>query len=213
VPGKDGGSQANRYTDAIYMLPQSNALGFSYVLVGTDVIPPSQNRYLFSDQVQTVTQICPDGSKVVTGNCKWDLFSFTSTLSWCRALDYPVGASGCSNCITFVTTSQQFFNGDLTDVITSVVYNNGTQTDTLFFNDQSCQILTITSLDTLQLKTCGFFCFFHQIDPIFDGDNSFTCRYIPASAFGVDLFNGGHSNSFYLHDKIQIITNDIVCSN
>jgi len=166
---------------------------------------------LESNTVIKVSQECKKG-KVLIGNCRWEIFKFDNLPSWCLAEDFPVGKRGCSDCISSVETNNVYFEGGSRNVATKITYSNSDQSNESYdLNDSSCSILETQELDSGDISKCGFFCFFQKLDSLYESETKFTCRFIPPTAFGFDL-----SSPFFagtdLHDKIQSITIEVVCS-
>jgi len=159
-----------------------------------------------------VSKQCPSGTKVLTGFCNWNVLKFVEKESWCFAEDFEVGKRGCSDCCTSVETKMVDFEGEKRKVVTDVTYFDENEIQSEFsLSETSCRVLETSELDKVEFNKCGFFCLFHQLEPLFESDIEFSCKYFPPSSLGID-----QDLSFFsrlpLQDKLEIITIKLVCS-
>ena len=91
---------------------------------GKGIFSPRNNREV-SDSVEsiTVSKKCPEGKKLVSGKCRWNLVSTVSKKKvWCKAEDISQGEEGCSNCISSFKTMERKIEGQKEQVVTSIVF-------------------------------------------------------------------------------------------
>jgi len=179
-----------------------------------NVLSPKHNSELFGKSMKIVSQSCPEGQKIFSGNCKWDLLKFKSSESWCRSKDFQINENVmCVDCLINSETKKEIFNGKLTEVLTKLTFRDLKSKEHSFdLNERSCQILETTKTDESDMEKCGMFCLFSKVDPITISDSVFSCRYIPPSVFGADQFFGiSKRDDQQFVDKIQIISTEIVC--
>jgi len=162
-----------------------------------------------STDIQFVTKKCPPGKKVLFGNCKWDVFRSTSNQNWCKSKDFLQGPKDCKNCISYVDSAP--LEGEDYHVVTKMSVRDETGVEKAFdLNENSCTVLETSEIDSAGLRECGTTCLLHQIDPIYESEDTFSCRYIAPSVFGVSL-PFADTVSSALQGKIQSITVEITC--
>ena len=192
-----------------------NKLDLIYVSLDGKLSSPRHNRDISSDDIIDVTSNCPEGTKVVSGNCRWNIMRATPQKTWCRAEDFKVGKRGCSNCVSSVSSVEKDIGGRSEQVVSSLTYSTveGREKEMEMTGD-SCVLLDVESIGKEGMRECGFFCLFHQLDPFYDSETQFRCRYIPPSVFGMDQLlslmpSDKKRNSS--DDKVQVISLDLVC--
>jgi len=189
-----------------------NKLSGIYVKVGDTVHPPANNRNANSRRELNFEASCPAEQVIVSGECHWNIFKFTLEDSPCRAVDFNLSPSSCKiNCIKLAKSVVGSFHGEQTELITSVTTTDRTGNSIdLTIHDTSCKIATLRSLNAVELRSCGFFCFFHQLDSFHVSNTLFKCRYVPPSAYGISDYGSSHVAD--LESTIQTISVDIFCA-
>jgi len=174
---------------------------------------PRKVRDVNSGQVFTISKSCPEGRKILTGNCRWDIFQATAQDAWCQAKDFKEGKKGCKNCISNVKSEAVSLEGKQTEVVTKMIIRNEDGSEKEFhMNSKSCTALQTSKIDMDGMRDCGYFCFFQKLDPLYETENTFSCRYIPPSVFGMNTISAPSSHGGSgLEDKVQIVTVEIPC--
>jgi len=171
----------------------------------------SQNREL-SDDIVKVSKHCPSELKLLNGYCKWHILQFVVKKSWCFAEDFQVDNGTCSDCIISLETKIVDFEGAKRKVVTEITYSDQLKQQKSYpLSERSCKLLDTSALEKKDFRKCGFFCFYHNLEPIFENNSRFSCQYAPPSYYGMKMSSPTSSN-FDLSNKLEMISIEIVCS-
>ena len=178
-------------------------------------ISPSSGSLLFS-------QSCPPGTKLVSGACSWNLLKTKREemrSTWCRASDfsssYDLSSNKRDSEMSFQTVEEQF-EGREEQVLSSISFKSerGEQEE-VEMNSNSCQVLPTRSADDKDMKECGMFCLFQKTEPVYEGENRFSCKYMPPSLFGANelssILPSMKRSEQSLEENVQMVTVELVC--
>ena len=186
---------------------------------GKGIFSPRNNREV-SDSVEsiTVSKKCPEGKKLVSGKCRWNLVSTVNKKKvWCKAEDISQGEEGCSNCISSFKTMERKVEGKKEQVVTSIVFTKADgNKEKVEMNGESCFIIETRDADIKELGECGYFCMFHTVYPSTVSKEEFGCIYTPASTYGADeLLNilSSKQEKEKQVERVEMITVDLICAN
>jgi len=182
--GADGKSVfSERKTKSIYLLPKVKNLHNAYVSIDEQLIEPWFNRHAETEDILKVTQTCSAG-KLLFGTCKWSILKFEERQSYCFSDYVRLGEEKCINCVASYQSKKKDLDGESKDVLTELVYvKRDSSRSVISYDSTSCSILKTKKVDYLELKHCGFFCFFQRVESLYESDTSFTCLYSPPAFF------------------------------
>jgi len=147
----------------------------------------------------------------LSGVCSWNLFKFRAERVPCRSSDYVVNHEDCVDCYTSSEARDGIFDGESTQVLSKLVYRDTNKNEQIFHLDNhSCRVIKLKELSRTELKKCGYFCFFHQIDTFYENQHTLVCKYTPPGAYGISSY-GDEQFASNWDDRVVIIKTDILC--
>jgi len=183
-------------------------------LSNNPVSRPQNNRNLNSLSVESYHKRCPPKTTLVDGTCSWNLFTYEKRPSWCRASDFIPGPPGCVNCVVRVDkVKKRFFDGERNVPVVrrlTVSDSNG-RIESVSLNGHSCKIVNLFELSDQEVSSCGFFCFFHDIETIHLEENTLTCRYIPPQNIATALGLNVADTAAGFDGKVSVVTVQVAC--
>ena len=222
-------SQINRRRNPFFLVPKSIIeptqftfgestersplnLFSSLYLSYPELSAPSQKFNFYSQNENVFSSKCQDNEVLVGGDCQWDLFGFNSSPSNCLASDFVVNcdANTQKSCISSVSSSEALFNNKMQQVLSSIEMIDSTGAKKTI-ESPKCKMVQTRGLTAQERMGCGYFCFFHELDKVYDNEKSFACRYIPPSPKMLNKVSVVSQENSVWESTIKVITVETYC--
>jgi hypothetical protein len=144
------------------------------------------------------------------------MFNFQSSSSHCLASDFKAdrncGRTLKKDCILSTKSQFSLFNEKHSQVLKELTFINQHGIRTTVVNP-SCRILKLQAVTAQERQNCGYFCFFHELDKIFEDEKSFSCRYIPpqSSTLNAQLPSSLGSESIW-ENSVKTVSVESFCA-